>query len=232
MGRRSCEKGPPTSIECSSLSWRWIPREGEGTTLSQSPECKEGQVHLASVQAEFCEKSFHKHVSKFKASLSCLHDLQDSQLKVTLLHSCISLPKIFHILHTCPPSHLIQAAEVFDSAMRETPIVFTGAPLSNWSWLKASLPSCLGDLNLHGAVLHAPAAFVSSLCKSKPLVEKMVGFSIDLLPSLNDSVHALSNVASRQDCSCLEEIDISHAIDEAQYPSQHCFNSSFAGSRG
>ena len=86
---------------------------------------------------EFCEEAFHNRVSKVKASLGCLHDLEDSQLEVTLLRSCLSLPKVSHILRCCPPPYLIQAAEGLDSAMRETLEVITGAPVTDWSWLKA-----------------------------------------------------------------------------------------------
>ena len=122
-------------------------------------------------------------VSKVKASLGCLHDLEDSQLEVTLLHSCLSLPKVSRC---CPPPYLIQAAEGLDSAMRETLEVITGAPVTDWSWLKASLPSSLGGLNLRSAVLHAPAAFVASLHNSQPLIEEMLGFSPSTLQPLND----------------------------------------------
>ena len=173
---------------------------------------------------EFCEEAFHNRVSKVKASLGCLHDLEDSQLEVTLLRSCLSLPKVSHILRCCPPPYLIQAAEGLDSAMRETLEVITGAPVTDWSWLKASLPSSLGGLNLRSAVLHAPAAFVASLHNSQPLIEEMLGFSPSTLQPLNDAVLALSNSAARQDWSCLEEIDVpirqkslSRAIDDSQY---------------
>ena len=155
---------------------------------------------------------------------------------MTLLRSCLSLPKVSHILRCCPPPYLIQAAEGLDSAMRETLEVITGAPVTDWSWLKASLPSSLGGLNLRSAVLHAPAAFVASLHNSQPLIEEMIGFSPSMLQPLNDAVLALSNSAARQDWSCLEEIDVpirqkslSRAIDDSQYlnsPTEHSSNSS------
>ena len=50
-----------------------------------------------------------------------------------------------------------------------------GGPLSNWSWLKASLPSSHGGLNLRSASLHAPAAFLASSTASKHLVECILG---------------------------------------------------------
>ena len=49
-------------------------------------------------------------------------------------------------------------------------LYLTRRPLPDWSWLKASLPSSLGGLNLRRAALHAPAAYISSLHRSEPLI--------------------------------------------------------------
>ena len=37
-----------------------------------------------------------------------------------------------------------------------------GAPLSDWSWQKASLPISLGGFGIRQTSFHDPAAFVSS----------------------------------------------------------------------
>ena len=51
---------------------------------------------------------------------------------------------------------------VFDHAVHECLEHIIGGPISQWSWLKASLPSNRGGLNLQSAALHAPAAFLGS----------------------------------------------------------------------
>ena len=47
--------------------------------------------------------------------------------------------------------------------------------LDEWSWLKASLPSSRGGVNLRSASLHAPSAFLASVSHSQGVVEKMLG---------------------------------------------------------
>ena len=41
-----------------------------------------------------------------------------SQLETTLLHSCLSLPKLAYILYTCPPSHITNNTREFNDAIR------------------------------------------------------------------------------------------------------------------
>ena len=91
-----------------------------------------------------------------------LGDLGESQLETTLLRSCLSLPKLSFTLRSCPPSHICYGAKAFDEAIRECLEHIIGGPISQWSWLKASLPSSRGGLNLRSAALHAPAAFLGS----------------------------------------------------------------------
>ena len=76
-----------------------------------------------------------------KDRLDRLGDLGDSQLETTLLRSCLSLPKLSFPLRSCPPSHICHGAKAFDKAIRECLEHIIGGPISQWSWLKASLPS-------------------------------------------------------------------------------------------
>ena len=65
-----------------------------------------------------------------------------------------------------------------------------GGPMSDWSWLKASLPSSHGGFNLRSAHLHARVIYISSSSSSKQLVESMLG-----LPPTSSS-HVCSTVAA------------------------------------
>lgn len=116
-----------------------------------------------------------------KESLQKLPDLEDSQMETTLLRSCLSLPKIAFTLRSCPPGHLRNSTSFFDDCMRESLSDLASSPLSDWAWLKASLPSSLGGLNIRRAVKHAPAAYISSLAQSRGLVSNILGY--DALPA-------------------------------------------------
>ena len=110
----------------------------------------------------------------------------------------------------------------FDAIIRQSLERIVGGPLSDWSWLKASLPSSRGGLNLRSASLHAPAAFLASSSCSQSLVERIIGHPPDTSPHTSPTVTALATAANHPDWQCLEDIDVplqqrhlSLAIDEA-----------------
>ena len=165
----------------------------------------------------FCEEVFSRRVEKLKETLTRLPDLQ---METTLLRSCLALPKVSFSLRSCPPDFIKQGTANFDDTMSD----LVGSPLTDWAWLKASLPSSLGGLNLRSASLHAPAAYVSSLAQSRDLVDRILG--LDTSPSIHlaSSVSALAAATERPNWVSLEEIDVplrqrplSHCIDQATH---------------
>ena len=173
--------------------------------------------------ASHCESTVLKRVKKVQKILTKLGDLQDSQMETTLLRSCLALPKVAFALRTSPPSHTQQATVVFDNALLEALSDLAGGSLPEWAWLKASLPSSLGGLNIRRASLHAPAAYISSLDQSKLLVARILGrvpeASQHLAPALLDLA-----TADRHDWCSIEDVDVplclrhlSHSIDKASY---------------
>ena len=156
----------------------------------------------------FCEETLLKRVEKVKLSLSHLSDLADAQMETTLLRSCLALPKISFALRTCPPNYIRHAIDLFDKTLRDSLEDLAGSPLSDWAWLKASLPSNRGGLNIRRASLHAPAAFLGSLQQTSSLVERILGHLPDTSLHLQCSVDALAAAADCPDWVSLEEIDV------------------------
>ena len=161
-------------------------------------------------------------VKKVELVLAHLHDLQDSQMEVTLLRSCLSLPNIAFALRTCPPLHLKAALSAFDDTMREALSDLVGVPLPFWSWDKATLPSSLGGLNIRQASLHAPVAFLGSIEKSKPLVSRILGHTPKTPVYLASTLAELAATAAKPEWASMSDIDVpiqqkalSHSIDEA-----------------
>ena len=113
--------------------------------LSNIPVASEGFSLLGSPlgSPEYCLMSALARIKKVQDGLHRLSDLQDSQMETTLLCSCLSLPKAAYMIRTCPPGLIQRALEEFDHTMKEAVSDITGCPLSNWAWLKASLPSSL-----------------------------------------------------------------------------------------
>ena len=114
-------------------------------------------------------------------SIARLPDLQDSQMEMALLRSCLALPKVSFSLRSCPPDYIKQGTAEWDNTMRDALSDLAGGPLSDWGWLKASLPSSRGSLNIRSASLHAPAAYISSTTQSRNLV---TGSSVVIITSL------------------------------------------------
>ena len=140
---------------------------------------------------------------KIREALRVLHEMDVSQMETTLLRSCFALPKFSYLIRTCPPTHISRATMDFDVAMREALESILGGPLSEWSWLKASLPSSRGGVNLRSASLHAPAAFLAYISRFQTLVGEMLGHAPGLSPHTSSTVCALSSAASRPDWQCL-----------------------------
>ena len=159
--------------------------------LRDIPTTSNGFILLGSPigPSTFCEESVSKRIRKVKDTVARLHDLQDSQLETTLLRSCLALPKLAHVLRTCPSSLIPNALGSFDHMMRDALSDLAGRPLPDWSWLKASL---LGGLNLRQTSVHASAAYISSLHQSRHLVAKILGRTAPPPIHLPDSLQSLA----------------------------------------
>ena len=129
-----------------------------------------------------------------------------------------------YVLRTCPPDHIKTALSAFDDNLRQALSDLAGSPLSDWSWLKASLPPSLGGLSLRRASLHAPAAYIGSFHQSKPLISKILGHPPKQPSHLPSTLSALAKAAARPEWCSINEIDIplfqhclSHAVDETSF---------------
>ena len=194
--------------------------------LSDIPVTSNGFTLLGSPlgPAAYCLEAAQQRISKVRQSLLRLGDLQDSQMEAALLRSCLSLPKIAHLLRTCPLPLIEEALMGFDDALRDALSALAGCPLTDWAWRKASLPSSMGGLGVRAATLYAPAAFIGSFHQSKALISDILGHPARtplLLPSV---VGALASAADRPTWLSIDSIDsplvchtLSRAIDEANF---------------
>ena len=108
--------------------------------------------------------------------------------------------------------------------MRDALEAILGGPMSDLSWLKASLPSSRGGLNLRSASLLAPAAFLASWSRSLQLMESILGQPLGPFSHTSSTLASLAVAAARPEWSSLDAIDVplhqrplSHAIDEARH---------------
>ena len=215
----------------SSLSLRRLTRPSHLFHPTSPPLAVASLFWAAPLAPSTCAKRFFwSKLLKVMASLGALWDMGDSQLENSILRSCLALPKVSFVLRTCPPSHICHTTVDFDSTIRESLESIVGGPLSDWSWLKASLPSSRGGFNLCNASLHAPAAFLASSSVSQPLVEQILGHPPGPPPHIRSALPVLASAAVHPDWQFLDDINVplrqnslSLSIDDASF--QHLLSS-------
>ncbi|XP_062503718.1 uncharacterized protein LOC134180557 [Corticium candelabrum] len=117
--------------------------------------------------------------------------LEDPQVELHLLRSCLSLCKLNHIIRTVPGFKINDVLMQFDSGLHHSLEALSSSSISDLAWKQATLPVCLGGLGLHEASRSSSAAFVGSCNSSRqlslrllndsafmPYMKKMIGLSI------------------------------------------------------
>ena len=108
-----------------SKSHLFIPKDAItscNTIPAEVPISKSGFCLLGAPIAtpKFCELTTMKRVKKISSTTSKLRDLEDSQMDITLLLSCLVLPKFKFALGACPPSAIRDSIIAFDYLMRDS----------------------------------------------------------------------------------------------------------------
>ena len=134
------------------------------------------------------EECYCSHIAKrVDKVLQCqekLLDMDDPQIQLLLLRSCLSSCKIKNLLRTVPPNKGIQQLAKFDSNLRVCLDAIIRCSTSDMSWLQASLPVRQWGLGLRGAVRMPSSAFIDS-CNS---VRSLCSHLLPTTPLLEESV--------------------------------------------
>jgi len=104
--------------------------------------------------------------------------LEDPQVELHLLWSCLGSCKIIHLLRTVPFSIL---QPWFDFSLRICLSHIVQCSPSDPSWHQASLPFRLGGLDLRELTQSAAAAFVESCNSIRDLASQLLSVDFDQL---------------------------------------------------
>ena len=115
----------------------------------------------------FFQKLVNQSITKVLYLWSLIVDLEDPQVELHLLGSCLGVCKINHLLRTVPSNLISDQLTLFDCNLHLSLSEIIGSPISNTSWKQASLPFRLGGLGLRQACSTAAAAFTASVNLSK-----------------------------------------------------------------
>ena len=131
-----------------------------------------------------------------------LRDLDDPQVELHLLRSCLGVCKLNHLLQTIPPGSVDSELQRFDDNLRRSLSSICNASISDQSWLQATLPSSFGGLGLRGALRASLAAFLGSCVSSFTLCSDLLStycgasISISSIPGKDIATSCLSALLS------------------------------------
>ena len=123
---------------------------------------------------QFYDAFLSVQFDKIVAMQDKLVDLEDPQVELHLLRSCLSVCKVTHLLRCVPSSSLGSFPSHFDLRLRECLSRILCCRISDSSWTQATLPFRLGGLGLRESERSAAPAFVESCNSSHILVSCLV----------------------------------------------------------
>ena len=142
--------------------------------------------------------------------------LDDPQVELHLLRSCLSSCKIIHLLCTVPFSILKPFLHQFDLNLRTSLSCIMRCSLSDSSWCQASLPFSFGGLGLRESVLSASAAFLGSCNSVRGLASSLLSVGVDQLnfPDEEAAVTLFSSISGNPSILPSSQQDLQAIIDQ------------------
>ena len=137
----------------------------------------------------YFNRCFAKNVDKVLSCQQHLSDIEDPQVELHLLRSCLSICKVNHLLHSVLPDRAKDRLYIFDHGLRHSLETIINSSLSDTSWKLSTLPIRLGGLGLREASRTAAAAFVGSCNSTRGLACQLLGnvASDNSIPEIQDS---------------------------------------------
>eukprot|EP00731_Ephydatia_muelleri_P006092 Em0003g340a len=122
----------------------------------------------------------------------------DPQVALMLLRTCSSFCKLSHLARATPPSLSVKALELFDQDVRSCLSQSTSVDLTDVSWNQAQLSLSRGGLGMRSLMLHAPAAYIASVCSS--------GYGLQSLTHLTHAVEMFNVCVAPADKISLDSL--------------------------
>ena len=122
----------------------------------------------------------------------------DPQVALMLLRTCSGFSKLSHLARATPPSLSVKALELFDQDVRSCLSQSTSVDLTDVSWNQAQLSLSRGGLGMRSLMLHAPAAYIASVCSS--------GYGLQSLTHLTHAVEMFNVCVAPADKISLDSL--------------------------
>ena len=137
----------------------------------------------------FFQQAVNSFISKTLSLQSNILALEDPQVELHLLRSCLGICKLNHILRTVPNDTVCDQLSTFDKGLRSSLSDILQCSISDISWKQAMLPFCLSGLGFRQVSSSAAAAFIASTSTAKCLADF-------ILPPTEPSPHSFPGESS------------------------------------
>jgi hypothetical protein len=134
------------------------------------------------------------HMNKIAAICEQLVKLQDSEVALTLLCSCVGFPKMSFALRTTFPEFVAEEYRRFDEEMYKVLSAIAGCNIPAMSLIQANLLPALGGLGVPSAIVLGSAAFLASPMQSLALQVEILGQNFASLVPRNCLAPLLSSI--------------------------------------
>ena len=133
----------------------------------------------------FFQSPFNKRIEMVTAAQGHLQDLDNPQVVLRLLRSCLRLPKINHLLRIVPPGSADQQLSLLDAKLRHSLNLLLTRPFQTEPGNKP-LYTTLGLCESRVESVVSCAAFIGSCNRTRELVSRLLGIESMLSPSSVD----------------------------------------------
>ena len=123
---------------------------------------------------DFFDRVVGQRVEKVLRLQDHLTDLENPQVALHLLRSCVSICKINHLLRTVPLEFASEQWTHFDNGLRLSLGRITHTSVPDQAWVQATLPCRMGGLGLRESRATQKAAFLGSCNFSRPLCHRLL----------------------------------------------------------
>lgn len=146
---------------------------------------------------DHCTSYLKRRVGRIAAALSQLPTIDDPQVELTLLRSCLAFPKLAFALRSAPPVSSLAAAEAFDKLIQDTALERFALIPSPDQLSQICLPISHGGLGLRSAMDLVEASYIANIAAAAPLVSRLLKQPALTLQDFPDAARAYASLRSK-----------------------------------
>ena len=124
--------------------------------------------------SSFCREFAEKRVRRVKEVIDRLPELDDPQMELILLRSCIGFPKFGFTLRSAPPEDIEAAAKSFDAMIEKTSEDRFGIQMGKETSMQWHLPVRMGGVGIPRAQDVSTPAYLGNVLLALPFLRKMI----------------------------------------------------------